>query len=539
MSSNERTTKITRRTLLQTAAATAASAVMPKALLAQQKKTVFRWVPKADVTIVDPIFSTADITTEFGHVVFDSLYGLDGDYQPHPQMAEGHKVENDGLQWTITLRDGLRFHDDTPVRPQDVIASLKRWAKKDGLGKRLMATTEELSAPDDKSIRFKLKKPFPLLLDALARAKSNMCCIMPERLAQTPDNVQIKEVVGSSAFRFLPKEWVTGSRLVFEKFAGYVPRKDGTPSFNAGPKIAHIDRLEWHIIADAATSVAALQAGEIDGIEVVDPDFLPTLQSNRDIQIVRQKLANVAIMRFNHLHPPFNNPAIRRALLKAVDQAEYMTAISGSSVPGIWSDGCGYFSPGTTYASTAGLEVLTSKRDLEGARKAIKDAGYNGEPVVVLDATDFAPIHAMALVSVDLFKRLGFNVQLASLDLGTMLTRRLNKNLPSEGGWSVSFTRLTGTLALDPISNSALRGNGQNAWFGWPTSEKLERLIDSFYTAKDTAERQKICRDIQLQAFEDVPYIPLGAGYDSSAIRKNWAGLSPHLPVFYNLRKTS
>lgn len=527
-----------RRTfLLSTAAASVASA-FPFAVGAQAGKTVFRWVPQADLTLVDPTFTTAAVTQTHALLVFDTLYGLDAEYLPQPQMAAGHVVENGGLLWKITLRDGLRFHDDTPVRAADVVASLKRWAKKDLMGKSLMQSTESLTALDDKTIQFKLKKAFPLILHALGRQSGSMACILPERLASLPDNEQIKEVVGSGPFRFAADRWVSGSRVVYEKFTGYVPRKSDTkPVFTAGPKIAHVDGVQWNVIPDRATAIAALQAGEVDGVEIVDNDFLPMLAADPNIAILKRSLPSISILRFNHLYPPFDNPAMRRAILAAVSQTDYMTAHNGSDFPEYWSDKCGVFVPGTPMASDAGMEKLTGKRDLDKVRADIKAAGYKGEKIVLLDPVDFPSHHASALVTADLFKRIGLNVDVQTIDWGTSVQRRNSQELPSAGGWNVAFTAVTGPNNLDPAGHLPIRGNGKQAWFGWPTSEKLEQLRTDWFNAPDLEAQKKICRDIQLQVFEDVPYIPLGATYQIMALRKQWKNFQPQIPLFFTVHK--
>ena len=523
--------------LLSTMAASLATA-FPAVLRAQTGKTIFRWVPSADLSLLDPTFTTAAITQTHAQLVFDTLYGLDADYLPHPQMASGHVTENDGLLWKITLRDGLTFHDGSPVRAADVVASLNRWSKRDLMGRSLMQATDTLTALDDKTIQFTLKKPFPLILNALGRQSGFMATIMPERLANTPESEQIKELVGSGPFKFVPAQWVSGSRVVYEKFAGYVPREDShPPEFTAGPKVAHVDGVQWHVIPDRATAIAALQAGEVDGVETVDNDFLPILNADPNITIIRKSLPVVSILRFNHLHAPFNNPAMRRAILGAINQTDYMTAQNGSEFPEYWSDKCGVFVPDTPMASDAGMEKLTGKRDLDKVRADIKAAGYAGETIVILDPVDFPSHHASALVTADLFKRLGLKIDVQTIDWGTSIQRRNSQNAPDAGGWNVAFTGNTGPNNLDPAGHLAIRGNGKDAWFGWPTSEKLEQLRLDWFNAPDLETQQKICRDIQLQVFEDVPYIPLGATYQIMAVRKAWKDVQPQIPLFYTLHK--
>jgi len=527
-----------RRTFILSPLAVALAQSLPLSAFAQAQARALRWVPEADLTLLDPVFTTASITQNYAQLVYDTLYGLDAQYQPHPQMAEGHTVSDDQRVWTITLRQGLKFHDGSPVRAQDVVASLKRWGSRDLMGSSLLAVTQTLEATDAHTVRFTLTEPFPLILNALARQATSMAVIMPERLANLPANQAIKESIGSGPFRFVKDKWVSGSRVIFERFADYVPRATTeTPSFTAGPKIAHVPGVDWHIISDSATAIAALQAGEVDGVERVNNDFIGMLRDLPDIQLIKASLPTVNILRFNHLHPPFNNVEMRRAILSVISQTDFMTAANGSSFPEYWSDHCGVFVPGSPLDSDAGMDKLTGKRDLEAAKAAIKKAGYNNEPIVLLDPVDYPSHHASALVATDLFKKLGLNVDVQSVDWGTAVQRRNSQASPQEGGWNVAFTGLTGTNNLDPAGHLALRGNGKKAWFGWPDSPRIEELRLAWFKAPDLEAQKKIAAQIQEQVFLDVPYIPLGATYTVSALRKEWKDFQPQIPLFYTVHR--
>lgn len=524
-----------RRSFLVTTSATATLFSSPFKLAAQSPQRTFRWVPSTDLSVLDPVFTTAAITACHALQVFDTLFGLDAQYQPQLQMLEKANLSEDKLQWTLTLRADLSFHDDKPVTATDVITSLKRFGQRNLLGQTLFSVVTDIRSTDPATIIITLSRPFSLLPYTLASASAS---IMPQRLASTPNNVAIKEVIGSGPFRFFPELWVSGSKVEYAKAAKYVPRQQGIASNTAGPKIAHIDTLKWLIIPDRATAVAALQNNEIDGIELVDNDFIPMLRKNPRIELIKAALPAIFIMRFNHLHAPFNDVEMRRVILSVINQSDYMMAANGAEFPEYWNDKCGVFAPGTPMASQAGMEKLTGKRDIKRARKRIQELGYNGEPIVILDPVDAAPYHACALVTEDLFKQLGLKTELRPMNWGTYLQRRNNQDSPAAGGWNVAFTALTGTSNLDPASNLGIRGTGTQGWFGWPTNEKLETLRMDWFFADSLSERQKICQAIQLEVFEHVPYIPLGANYNLSAIRKNWQNFQSQGPVFYTTHST-
>ncbi len=523
-----------RRQLLATALV--APLAMPRLAAAQTRARLLKFIPESDLTILDPIWTTATVTRNHGYLVFDTLYGQDDSYAMQPQMVAGHTVENDGTLWRLTLRDGLRFHDGEPVRAQDVVPSIRRFAARDAFGRALMDATVELSAASDTVVQFKLRHPFPLLPNALGKSGTVMPAIMPERLAVTDPNKQVTDMVGSGPFRFNTAERVVGARVIYDRFDDYVPRPDGPTQFTAGPKRVLFDRIDWHVIPDSQTCASALISKEVDWWQTPTPDLLPQLRAQEFLRTeIQDPGGGLGIMRFNHLYPPFDNVDIRRALLGAVDQAEFMTAVGGDDRSS-WKDRVGVFSPGTPLATEAGIEVMTSKRDLPAVARALIAAGYKGEKVVMLASTDQASIYPFALVAADLLKRVGMNVELVTTDWGTVVQRRASKAPPDKGGWNIFFTNLNGTNNFDPASQLGIRGNGADAWFGWPTAPKIEALRQQWFEAENLAEQKRICVELQLQFWRDVPYIPLGAFYASIAYNKKLSGIRGGFPQFYDVR---
>lgn len=520
-------------------AAMGAATALPRFAVAQGSAArVLKFIPQADLAVADPIVTTAYVSRNHGYMVWDTLYGFDQDYRPQPQMVQGHVVEEEGRRVTMTLREGLKFHDGAPVRARDCVASIQRWAKRDALGQVMMTAVDELSAPDDKTILWRLKRAFPLMFEALGKPATPVCFIMPERLAQTDPAVPVKEMIGSGPFRYKADERVPGARIVYERFADYVPRPEGTPTWTAGPKRVHFDRVEWNVMPDAATAANAMQNGEADWWEQPPGDLQELLRRNRNLTMeIQDPTGLMAMARFNHLHPPFDNPAIRRALLGAVSQADYMTAVIGTD-RSLWREGVGVFTPETPLANDAGMEALTSPRDYDKVKRDLAAAGYKGEKVVLIAATDFPSLNALALVGHDMLQKCGMNVDFVSTDWGTVVQRRASKEAPEKGGWSMFFTFWAGVDMANPGVQQALRGHGQAAWFGWPTAPRLEELRNAWFEAPDLAAQQAIARDIQLQALQqDVPYLPCGQYFQAWAYRRNLTGVLKGLPMFWNVQR--
>ena len=523
-----------RRTFLA-ASATAALAA-PRIGHAQGAK-VLKFIPQSDLAVLDPIWTTAYVTRNHAYMVFDTLFSTNAKFEAVPQMAEGFTTENDGKLVTIKLRDGLMFHDGQKVLARDCVASIQRWAKRDPFGGTVMTYTDELSAPDDKTIRFRLKKPFALIPDALGKSGSNLPVMMPERLAKTDAFTQVTEMVGSGPFKFVAGERVPGSLVVYEKFAGYVPRASGTPEWNSGPKIVNFDRVEWHVIPDSSTAAAALQRGEVDWWENPTTDLLPLLRKGGLVVEVPDPTGQMACMRLNHLTAPFDNPAIRRALLKAISQDDFMEAVNGDD-PKMRFTPTGLFCPGTPMATDAGLDVFKGKRDFEGAKKEILAAGYKGEKVVLLAPTDFPILKALADVCADTLTKCGLNVDYQAMDWGTVVQRRAKQDPTDKGGWSVFNTFWGGLDQFNPVAHAFLRGLGPKGGIpGWPTSAKIEALRDQWLDAPDLTSQKKIAAELQLQALTDVPYIPLGQALQATAYTKKISGVLAGSVLFWNVKK--
>lgn len=525
-----------RRQFLKASAATAFLPAAPHLASAQDAKTL-RFVPYSDVAIIDPIWTNGYSTRTHALLVWDTLYGLDDQFQPQPQMVEGHVVEDDGKRWTLTLRPGLVFHDGSKVLARDAVASIKRWGVRDTFGQALMAATDELSAPDDRTIVFRLKTPFPHLPTALARPSALVAAIMPERLAQTDPFKQIPEAIGSGPYRYLTAERIAGARHVYARHEAYVPRSSGTPSFTAGPRTPHLDRIEFNVMPDAATAVSALQTGAVDWVEQPIIDLLPLLRKDPNIVVeVRDRTGMAGQLRLNHLQPPFNNPAIRRVILKAIDQEDCMNAVCGGD-PQVERGSIGFFPNNSPMASDVAAPALKGPKDFGKLKQELVAAGYKGERVVFLAAQDVPRIALVCDVAADALNKIGVNVDFVAADWGTVLQRIGNRSPVEQGGWSCYITYWSGLDLGSPATSSPLRGNGAKGSPGWPDSPQIEALRARWLGAADPTQQKAIAREIELQAMQDVPYVPAGQYLQPVAYRKNLTGMLNGVPVFTNLRK--
>jgi peptide/nickel transport system substrate-binding protein len=501
---------------------------------AQDDGKVLRFIPHADLTIIDPYFSGVYITRNYGYMVYDTLFALDHEYRPHPQMVESWTASDDKLVWDFTLRDKLQFHDGQKLRAADAVASLKRWGQRnDSYGQALLEAAAAIEALDDTRFRITLKHPFPVI-DALATLTSPTPFIMPERLAQTDAYTQIKDPTGSGPFKMVMSEWQPGHKVVFARNPDYMPRAE-PPDGASGGKIAKVDRVEWVYIPDSVTALQALKDGEVDAWENLPNDYIQPLAHDPGVKI-KDNPGFVGTMRFNWLQPPFDNVKMRQAVLQVVNQSDYMAAMAGD--PENWRT-CYSVYACLGYEETRGAAALSGPRDYDKAKALVAASGYKGEPVVLLDAADIPQLHAEAAVTADLLKRLGLNVEVATTEWGTVIKRIYSKDPPAQGGWNVFVTAFAAYDMLNPATTRNLRAPGAKGVLpGWASDEKLEALRAAWFEAPDDASRRELAAQIQERAFEVVPFIPLGQYHARAAFRSYLTGIVPAPIAFlWNIEK--
>ncbi|HWX49338.1 MAG TPA: ABC transporter substrate-binding protein [Roseomonas sp.] len=526
-----------RRRLLQSAALLPFAPLARPALAQDRRARTLRLVPQANLTVLDPILTTAGVTLDHGYCVFDTLYGTGADFRPTPQMAEGHEVSADGRLWRIRLRPGLKFHDGEPVRATDCAASLARWSRRDTFGQTLGAAVEAWEAAGDRTLAIRLKRPFPRLLSALAFVGPIPAFIMPERLAKTDPYKPVTEMIGSGPYRFLPEEFVSGARAAYARFEGYSPRPEPA-ALNSGGKVAHFERIEWQIIPDASTAAAALQAGEVDWWEFANADLVPILRQDRKIRVQSyDPLGFMGFLRFNALVPPFDNPALRRVVLAAVSQGDYMPLVTGGDDTA-WNPAYSMFPPGLPFVKPIGRDVMEGEKDFARLRQAVREAGYKGEKVVILSPSDLASVAPFGDVTAELLRNLGMNVDLQVMDWGSVVQRRTSREPVEKGGWNIFHTTWKSSSIANPALNTNIRGQGAAGWFGWFESPEIESLTRQWLDAATDEEQQRLLDAIQREAFEQVPVVPLGQFQQMTALRADLQGVLPGPAAFpWNLRR--
>jgi peptide/nickel transport system substrate-binding protein len=490
-------------------------------LTAQAQTKTLKVVAHADVKILDPTFTTAYISRNFGYMVYDTLFAQDSKGVPKPQMVDKYTTSKDGKQWSFTLRAGLKFADGTPVTSADCIASLQRWAARDSLGRAMNNAGAQWKAVDAKTFTLTLTAPFGLVLDGLAKPSGFPPVIMPERLAKMPATAPLPEVMGSGPFIFKRDEWVPGNKAVFVRNPNYVARSE-PPSGLSGSKKPHFDRVEWLYLPDANSAAAALRNGEVDLIEQVPPDYITPLRADPNVKIgAAGSWQGFLVM--NQLHAPFNNPKVRQALQYAISQEKF-TAGMGYPLDMRVTYCPSFFICGSANETAAGAEPFR-KPDLAKAKQLLAESGYKGEKVVLLVPSDVTYLNAEALMAAQTMRSIGMNVDAQTSDWASIGARRAKREAPEAGGWNVYVTVAGEFDANSPITNAYLAAACGNTMPGWPCDKPLDKLRNTWLAATTPAARKEALDAFQRRAYEALPYINLGQYSPAFAARKNLKGL--------------
>ncbi|MVT55644.1 ABC transporter substrate-binding protein [Bradyrhizobium yuanmingense] len=529
---------VTRRTLVKGGLAVAGTLSAPRLVLGQRLggKTV-KAVMGGDIPTYDPIWTTANQSAYHGVMVYDTLFGVDAQQNPQPQMVGKYGLSDNKLTWTFELRDGLKFYDGTGVTTADVIPSIRRWAARDSFGQQMMRRVKEISAKDEKTFTIELKERYGLVLHALAKTVPPLCFIMRKKEAETDPMQKIDTVIGSGPFKFNVKETKPGTQYVYDRNPDYVPRRE-PPSGIAGGKIVKVDRVVYINMPDPQTAVAAVQAGEIDFYESPPTDLLGQLSEDKNLKIQTLNEAGyIGIIRLNFLHPPFNNEKCRQAILHIVKQLDYLEATVAN--PKYYKLCSSLFGCGTPMENDANTGWFKTAPDYAKARQLLKEGGYDGRSVVLLQPTSMSGFKNASEILAAEMRQAGINVQMEPMDWSNVVTRRAVKAPPEQGGWNIIITAATGTRLGNPL-DILHQSNGDQAWFGWPSNAKNEELRTDWALAETLEERKRIAREIQQNAWNYVPQVLYGLSVSPVVMRSNVNGILPVPEVipWWNVDKT-
>ncbi|CAN7246365.1 ABC transporter substrate-binding protein [Mesorhizobium caraganae] len=533
---------ISRRNLIKAGIAAGTALSIPSVLRAQTSPAEARTVRLAmgGLQIFDPILSTVNITYSHSLAVYDALFGIDSKLVPQPQMVGKWGVSEDKKTYTFELRDGLRFHDGSPVTAADCVASIRRWGVADSGGQLIMARARDIAKKDDKTFTIVLKEPLGVLIDILAAPAGLFLAIMREKDAMRSATEQVTANIGSGPFKFNEALAKPGASFAYDRNEQYVSRSE-PPDGLAGGKIVKFDRAIWQNITDSQTAFAALQAGEID-LHVAPPaDLFPVIESNPDLELqILNKAGTVYYLRLNFLQPPFDNVKARQAMLHLIDQEAFLRVLAPD--PEYAHSVTSIFGNSTPYSNDENTGWFKKGGDPEKAKQLFNEAGYGGEKVVILQPTDWSQGSEASQLVWAALRKIGVNVELAPMSFAELAVSRANKGPIENGGWNIFISTYPDSSLGDPISTGFLLANGDKAWFGWPKNDEYEALRAQWADLATPEERQALARKMQRVWWNFVGAVMLGQIVSPVARRKTLTGLVevpvPYFPM-WNMQKAS
>ncbi|RXH29718.1 peptide ABC transporter substrate-binding protein [Bradyrhizobium nanningense] len=533
--------RISRRDLIRTGVVAGAAVSIPSVLRAQATPTAARTVRmvmgSGDLRVFDPIYTTATITNHHGAAIYDTLFSLDSKFMPRPQMVEKWRISEDKKTYIFELRDGLGWHDGTPVTAADCVASIRRWGQVASGGQLILERAKDISQKDDKTFTIALKEPLGLLIDILATPLSSCPYMMREKDAKRPATEQVTANIGSGPFKFNEALAKPGASFAYDRNEKYVPRKEPSDGL-AGAKIVNVDRVIWENIADEQTAFAALQAGEIDFLGAPPVDFYSVVEGDPNLNLqILDKTGSDVYARLNFLQKPFDDVKARQAILHLIDQEAFVRIMSPN--PRYGRTVTSVFGNDTLYSNDENTGWYKKGGDPEKAKQLFKEAGYAGEKIVILQPTNIAFLsHASQLLAAEL-RKIGVNTELAPSDWGGVVTRRANKGPVENGGWNIFITSGSGYSQGDPLGNVFFLANGEKAWVGWPKSDEFEALRTKWADVDALEARKALARKMQNVWWDFVGSVMLGQTFWPIARRKNLTGLigMPSVIPMWNMQK--
>ncbi|BDG59529.1 ABC transporter substrate-binding protein [Caldinitratiruptor microaerophilus] len=484
---------------------------------------VLRVALNSEPPTLDYQYTTAGLTKKVAWHIYETLFTLGKNYEVVSMLAEKADVSSDGKTYTITLRRDVPFHNGKIMTAEDVVASLERWAQLAPSGRALFANVESLTAPDPHTVVFRLKEPYSSLLPALA-STDQAPAIMPREIAEAAGKDPVKEIVGTGPYRLA--EWKKDQYIRLVRFDRYAARPEPAEGLG-GKKVAYLDEIRFLPVKDPTVRADGVQTGEYDVADIIPADQYERLKDNPELQVVIEKPFRWVVGVFNTVKPPFNDVRVRQAALAAVNPAEVMAAAIGPQE--FWRLDPGLQFQEQVYHSTAGAEYY-NQNSPEKARRLLQEAGYAGQPVILLTTKDYDYMYKAALVTKSHLEAAGFKVDLQVYDWPSLVERRARKD-----AWDMFFTGIL--FSADPSQIPFIGARG--AWPGWWTSERVQHLMKEFNAATDTAQRKAVFDRIQQAFYEEAPMIKYGDAFEQVVLSRKVQGYVNRFDIaFWNVWKT-
>ncbi len=465
---------------------------------------------QSSIANLDPLYVAAFVTVHIASHNYESLFGLDETLNPQLQMAEKWNVSSDGLTYTMNLRDGLTFHNGKQVTTDDVLASFNRWLPSQR-GKLWSRFASEVPATkiDDSTFEFNFDQTFGLVLPVLARPAGGVQ-IWPAPQASKPWNEPMDGWIGTGPYKF--EDWEQGNRMIFTRFDSYNSRSE-PGSFFAGGKKAYLDRIEWLEIPDEETKIAGIETGEWDIVDYAGLDFFQRLDSNPDIGVMISTPGNQSSITMQSNVFPTDNKLVRQAIGAAINAEDHMASLGD---PALWMLCPAVFFCGTPLESDVSAEFY-NENNPERAKELLAQAGYNGEPIVIMNPTDYPQLTPLGFVLKPQLEKAGFNVEMPTMDWASIVGKLREKD------WNMFTNFCASWFCGDPLLHFIV---SEGHYMGG--NPDLVQLQLDFAMEQDAGKQMEIVEEIQRVWYDNQHFVILG----------QWFPIYPHRTYVRNFRPT-
>lgn len=469
--------------------------------------------------ILDPQYTTAAATRNIAMHVFEMLVTRDENNAVINGLADDRTASADGLVYTFKIRTGVRFHDGRELTSADVLASFERYRRL-RLGNAL-EPVEAMEAPDPATFVIRLKEPVPLFLENIS-AFTIPIAIFPADQRDKPGGKI--DMIGTGPYQFV--EWVPDSHVKLKRFPGYVP--DGRYAGNAGfggRKVAYLDDVTFRFMPEAAARIAAIETGEVQVIEDVPPKAATRLARDQAIKVHALRHWWLHGAWVNTAKPPTDKLLVRRAIQTALDMEEVMAI----ATDGAYELQPGFQYPGDAYYVTSGAQYY-NVNNRERAKQLLAQAGYAGEPVVIITNSSFQSMYQAAVDVTQQLRDIGMNVRMDVFDWATASAR-----LRDRDAWNFWFTGHGTATAVGPAD--AVRNMVSPRPNQFTPDPVLDQLYEQLLRGHTLEERRATFAQIQDRIYEQVLFLKFGDLEKIQASRREVKGFTPYrMARFWNVQ---
>lgn len=433
--------------------------------------------------------------------MYEALFTFDKDYATVPMLAEGMERSEDGLTNTITLRQGVPFHNGEEMKAADVVASFERWMPVSALGIAIEPFFDSITAVDDYTIELKTTSALVALDSMLARQAFGLS-IHPKSVLDAAGSNPLGDdgYIGTGPYRFVERQADRYTLLArFEDYVGL----EGEPDGYAGGKAAYLDELEFVPVPDEAARVAGLQTGDYHYLEEIIPDQIESIGEDPNVRIEILPPRSYGVIIMNTTAGMFSDQALRQAAQAAIEVESSGQATHGE---GYFEPGPGIMLPQTEWDSDVAAE-LYNQNNPEKCQQLLDEAGYDGTPIRLLCTMEDLGDYNAAVVAQQQLEAGGFTVELEVSDEAT-----LDENLEDDNRWDMTTNAYV--FRPDPMLIQAFAGCGADG--KWCTPEKLD-LVERLQTESDPEARFAAFEEFQALFYEQAPAIKLVNNYGVAA----------------------